>query len=55
MQSVVLRVLTGARANQELTFTLAEFSTPVTIGRDPASRLAFDEAEVAANEIAQAQ
>ena len=45
MQSVVLRVLTGARANQELTFTLAEFSTPVTIGRDPASRLAFDEAE----------
>lgn len=45
MQSVVVRVLTGTRANQELTFTVAEFNAPVTVGRDPASRLAFDEAE----------
>ena len=45
MSNVVLRILTGPRANQQLTFTLAELSAPVTVGRDPASRLAFDDAE----------
>ncbi len=45
MPNVVLRVLTGPRANQQLSFTLAELSAAITVGRDPASRLAFDDAE----------
>ena len=45
MTNLVLRILTGPRANQQLSFTLAELSAPVTVGRDPASRLAFDDAE----------
>ncbi len=45
MQNVVLRVLTGVRANQELRYMLAEFNAPITVGRDPVSRLTFDEAD----------
>lgn len=45
MQNVVFRFLTGVRANQEMSYALAEFNAPITIGRDPVSRLTFDEAD----------
>ena len=45
MQNVMLRVLTGVRANQEMSYALADFNAPITVGRDPASRLTFDEAD----------
>ena len=45
MQTVVLRVLTGVRANQEVTYSLSDFNATLTLGRAPTSRLAFDEAD----------
>jgi serine protease Do len=45
MQNVVFRILTGARANQEVTYALSDLKAPITVGRDPASRLNFEEAD----------
>ncbi len=45
MPSLILRHLTGSKANQEQPFSEAEQAAPITVGRDPASRLAFAEAD----------
>jgi serine protease Do len=45
MPRLIIRHLTGAKANQEVVFDEAAQALPVTLGRDPASRFAFDDAD----------
>jgi serine protease Do len=45
MDRLILRHLRGARAHQEIAISRAEFETPITLGRDPSCRVAFDESD----------
>ncbi len=45
MTRFIIRHLTGAKANQETAYSDADLDQPLTLGRDPANRLAFDEAD----------
>jgi serine protease Do len=49
MTSLILRHLSGSKANQESVFSEEELAAPITLGRDPASRLSFGEADDAAS------
>ncbi|HPU53241.1 MAG TPA: FHA domain-containing protein, partial [Burkholderiaceae bacterium] len=49
MSSLILRHLSGSKANQESVFTDDELAAPITLGRDPANRLSFAEADDAAS------
>lgn len=45
MTRFIIRHLTGAKANQETAFSADELAQPLTLGRDPASRFVFDDAD----------
>lgn len=45
MTRFIIRHLTGLKAHQEASFAASEFATPLTLGRDPASRVVFDDAD----------
>ena len=49
MTRVCIRPRTGAKANQETAYSDADLDQPLTLGRDPANRLAFDEADDASS------
>ena len=43
MTRLIIRHLTGAKVNQETAFAAGDFERPLTLGRDPANRFAFDD------------
>lgn len=45
MPKLIIRHLTGAKANQEIAFDDAQFATPITLGRDASCRVVFDDAD----------
>ncbi|MFO1218819.1 MAG: trypsin-like peptidase domain-containing protein [Burkholderiaceae bacterium] len=45
MPRLIIRHLTGAKANQEISFDESQLAAPITFGRDSACRVAFDDAD----------
>lgn len=45
MTRFIIRHLTGTKANQETAYADSDLAQPLTLGRDPASRFVFDDAD----------